>query len=270
MQCGTPDLSVLGGLLVGLLGLSLLGSAYSLHVQISEQQPASSSDNLPGEKKKAAAVPPGDAAWEILRDALAGDDASKKVEAISALSVARPRTPVIKLIESFLSNKDSSVRQAAVVTLGELRSRRSIPKLRQALDDDSAEVSFTAARILWEMGDTSGRIVLIQVLAGERGASENLAQGKLREMKKNFVTQQPWVVRGRIPVEGFPCRHGLAILAADKDRNVLCIQRMPGSAAVPGPQVIVVDFDQFAFLAGASRKDLAVNDPVPCHCAWFP
>jgi hypothetical protein len=34
-----------------------------------------------------------------------------------------------------------------------------IPKLRQALDDDAPEVSFTAARILWEMGDTSGRIV---------------------------------------------------------------------------------------------------------------
>jgi hypothetical protein len=36
------------------------------------------------------------------------------------------------------------------------------------------------------MGDTSGRIVLIQVLAGERGVSENPAQGKVREMKKKL------------------------------------------------------------------------------------
>jgi HEAT repeat protein len=66
------------------------------------------------------------------------------------------------LIEGFLSDKDSAVRQATIVTLGEWRSRRSMPKLRQALDDDADEVSFTAARVLWGMGDTSGRVVLIQ------------------------------------------------------------------------------------------------------------
>lgn len=61
-----------------------------------------------------------------------------------------------------------------------------MPKLRRALDDEAAEVSFSAARVLWEMGDRSGRLVLIEVLAGEKGATAGAAQGKVQEFKKKL------------------------------------------------------------------------------------
>lgn len=125
-------------------------------------------------------------AWEVLNESLRGDNSAKRAEAVSALAIAGRQKPIIELVESFLQDKEASVRQAAVVTLGELSSRRSIPKLRQALDDEANEVSFSAARVLWELGDSTGRQVLIQVLAGERGASQSVAHGEMQEMKKKI------------------------------------------------------------------------------------
>jgi HEAT repeat protein len=162
--------------------LLLLGPAYCQLSQAGQPSRAESS----AEAKNRSSENPGESAWQVLNEALSGDDSSKRTEAVAALSVVGARAPVTELIESFLHDKESSVRQAAVVTLGELKSRRSIPKLRQALDDNADEVSFSAARVLWDMRDTSGRLVLIEVLAGERGASEGAVHGQIRELKKKI------------------------------------------------------------------------------------
>jgi HEAT repeat protein len=240
---------VLRGALVGLLQLSLL-PAYSLSVQGCQQQAATTAANSSPDKEKTGAENPGDAAWQILSDALADSDASKRSYAISAMSLLKPRSEVIGIVEGFLDDKDSAVRQAAVVTLGEWRSRRSLPKLRRVLDDDAAEVSFTAARILWEMGDTRGRLVLIQVLGGERGASGNLAPEKIREMKKKLHNPQALALFG-VKQAGVLGPFGIGISIAEelrKDRSA--------SARVLSADALATDND----LSSAEQLEDALTD----------
>jgi HEAT repeat protein len=167
--------------LVVVLGLVLLGPATCL--ALNGQQPSTADSGA--EQKKSPGGNPGDESWLVLNEALKGDDTAKRTEAVAALSVAGPNAP-IGVIEKLMQDRESSVRQAAIVALGELRSRRSMPKLRRALDDEAAEVSFSAARVLWEMGDRSGRLVLIEVLAGEKGATAGAAHGKVQEFKKKL------------------------------------------------------------------------------------
>ena len=74
----------------------------------------------------------------------------------------------------------------AAAALGEIPARAAIPRLRQALDDVSAEVDFAAAQALWKMGDRSGREILWGVMGGERKAGPGLIEGKVRDAKKTI------------------------------------------------------------------------------------
>jgi HEAT repeat protein len=57
-----------------------------------------------------------------------------------------------------------------------MKSRGSIPKLRAALDDRSAVVSFAAAQALWSMGDHSGENIFEEVSEGDRKVSASMIQ----------------------------------------------------------------------------------------------
>jgi HEAT repeat protein len=62
------------------------------------------------------------------------------------MGTLRPDAKPVGLIESALDDKEVSVREAACATLGELKARTSIPKLRMALADAAPEVVFAAGR----------------------------------------------------------------------------------------------------------------------------
>jgi HEAT repeat protein len=125
-------------------------------------------------------------AWKILEEAGADNDVSKRTEAVSALAVVGSKPRAFALVESALQDKDPAVRRVAVIALGEMKSRKSLPKLRQMLEDDAPEVSFAAAQALWQMGDRSGRQVLFEVLAGERNPSGGGLGRKVGEIKKKL------------------------------------------------------------------------------------
>ncbi len=106
-------------------------------------------------------------AWEILNQGIAEQYGPKRAQAYAAVGTIR--TPdAEKLLNNALADKDFTVRLAAVSVLAERKSRADIPRFKKALDDEAAEVSFTAAKALWEMGDRSGKDVLEKVLAGEK------------------------------------------------------------------------------------------------------
>jgi HEAT repeat protein len=65
----------------------------------------------------------------------------------------------------------------------------AIPSLKEALDD-SPEVSFTAAKALWNLGDQSGREMFQQVIAGERTDAPGKLHGALRDAKKKLTPAQ--------------------------------------------------------------------------------
>jgi HEAT repeat protein len=92
----------------------------------------------------------------------------------------------VALVENALSDESQLVRQTAASTLGDMKARTSIPKLRDALDDDSAAVSFAAAQALWQMGDDSGLSILIQVLEGERGVAPSFIHAKWHDIRKKM------------------------------------------------------------------------------------
>jgi HEAT repeat protein len=125
-------------------------------------------------------------AWKMLNEGIAEKTADRRAQAISALGTIGVRPDVVHLVESGLDDSSLDVRQIAAATLGDMKSRGSIPKLRAALDDDSAAVSFTAAQALWAMNDHSGLSIFIQVLAGERKAAPGLIQKNWHDMKNKL------------------------------------------------------------------------------------
>jgi HEAT repeat protein len=105
----------------------------------------------------------------MLREGTEEKSAQKRADAIMALGSIGLRPEVVRRVELGLTDSEPLVRQAAAATLGEMKWRGAIPKLKAALADKSGAVRFAAAQALWDLDDHSGRDVLGAVLAGEGG-----------------------------------------------------------------------------------------------------
>lgn len=123
-------------------------------------------------------------AWLIA--GASSDNVADRSSTISALTILKYDPEAIGLIESGLEDRDVTIRVLAVTSLGSMKARVAIPRLRKALDDDSAQVDFAAAQALWAMGDQSGRDVLYQVLDGSRKTGPGLIQGKINDAKQDI------------------------------------------------------------------------------------
>ncbi|HYL39593.1 MAG TPA: HEAT repeat domain-containing protein [Bryobacteraceae bacterium] len=126
------------------------------------------------------------AAWDTLRQGVGDNDAAHRKTALAATGTIGPMPEAVKLVEAGLQDRDMGVRQTAAATLGEMGSPDAIAALKAALDD-KPEVSFTAAKALWALGDLTGREIFQQVLEGERTD----APGKLHAaIKKKLAPGQ--------------------------------------------------------------------------------
>ena len=125
-------------------------------------------------------------AWDTLNKGLNDGDPEHRVHAVVAVGTIGPTPEAIKVIETALKNdKATVVRQAAAVTLGDIKARAAIPSLESALDDNP-EVSFAAAKALQGMGNTSGRWILEEVLEGERTDRPSAVHGAVRKAKQKL------------------------------------------------------------------------------------
>ncbi len=68
-------------------------------------------------------------------------------------------------------------------------SQDAIPYLKNALED-KPEVAFTAAKALWNLGDTTGRTIFQEVLEGERPDGPTKMQKALKDSKKRLKPDQ--------------------------------------------------------------------------------
>src|ERR1700680_978662 len=107
-----------------------------------------------------------------------------------------------------LDDKDVEVRLAAITSLVDLKSGRTVPALRKALDSDVPEVSFAAAKALWTLNEPLGREALISVLSGDTKTSSG------------FITKQK--------------RDALRMLHTPKTMFMFAIQQGANFAPVPG------------------------------------
>jgi HEAT repeat protein len=126
------------------------------------------------------------AAWALLKQGVASEKARDRSDAVSALTVLDQDREAISLVAAGLKDKETSIRVLAAVSLGEMKARSAIPQLKDALDDDSAQVSFAAAQALWKIGDRSGRDILYEVLNGERKTGPGLVKGKMDKMRQEM------------------------------------------------------------------------------------
>jgi HEAT repeat protein len=191
----------------GLTGKSIMGLCGCLALGVwarGAQQPATSPRPAAPQQTKSAVPPatkpavgtPATAAvsaatarrnaWTCLTDGMAEKNYDRRAQAIAALGTIGLRPDVVQLIETGLNDKDAPVRQAAVEVLGTMKSRGSLPKLRAALDDHSAVVSFAAAQALWNMADKTGEDLFLEVLEGDRKVSVGMVRGGLKQVHEEL------------------------------------------------------------------------------------
>lgn len=144
--------------------------------------------------------------WGVLMGGLEDVKPMRRMHALSALAAIGPTPRVVQLLEWALDDPDAAVRQAAASTLGELRSRSSVAKLRKALEDDRhPEVIFTVARALWEIGDRGGREIFHEVLAGERSDTHEGISGAMHEARRKLRDRNAasWALMGVKEAAGY-------------------------------------------------------------------
>jgi HEAT repeat protein len=139
--------------------------------------------------------------WQMLTAAATEESGYKRAPAIAALTTIRS-PEADKLVVAALTDKDLLVRFAAVSGLADRKSRADIPKLKTVLDDESGEVSFLAAKALWELGDRSGRDILEEVLFGEQ-KKPGFVKSQIRGAKATAHNRKALVWMGAKEGAGF-------------------------------------------------------------------
>lgn len=169
-------------------------------------------------------------AWSVIDESLAGNAAHREqaLAAMATLGAGEPQA--VRRAEAALHDKESAVRRAAALTLGELKATSAIPGLTQALDD-SPEVSFAAAKALVELGDSSGREVLIAVLAGERKDTPGFLANAMRKAKGKLHHPGQLVLMGAQDATGAMFGPVSIVIPAIKDTADLKSKGAPGRAA---------------------------------------
>ena len=152
-----------------------------------KQQPATKPEvTEPGQQPTATPkVPhtPKEEAWQILNTACTGDKTSGRATAIRVLGLMPNDAKALKLAEKALDDDKPEVRSAAAAALGDMKSRTSIPKLREALDDKDPSVALAAAHSLDLMHDHSAYEVYYEVLTGQRKAGRGLIASQTSILK---------------------------------------------------------------------------------------
>lgn len=132
---------------------------------------------IPSAPAKPAGTPK-DRAWGILDTACGGDKTNDRATAVLVLGLIPNDPRSTRLAEKALADGRPEVRAAAAAALGNMQSRRSIPKLQAAMDDPDPSVALAAAHSLNLMHDNSAYEVYYEVLNGERKAGKGLIASK--------------------------------------------------------------------------------------------
>ncbi|MEQ1947526.1 MAG: HEAT repeat domain-containing protein [Bryobacteraceae bacterium] len=127
-------------------------------------------------------------ARRMMLDALSDKNPDVRKQAVVSLGLVGAREPFISLVESMLIDKDVYVRLAAVASLVDLKSTRTVGALQKALYDEAPEVTYAAAKQLWAMNDPEGRKAMMAVLSGEAKTSSGFLTLQTRDRLRMLHT----------------------------------------------------------------------------------
>jgi HEAT repeat protein len=139
---------------------------------------------------------PTERAWRILTEGVNAKKFSDRIIALKAMADLGPNPKGVRLLEALLKDRDPDLRAQAATTLGAMKSRVALPALRVALNDEAPQVSFAAAKSLWQLGDNAGRRVLLNVLQGDKGTKDGFVASHKREAQHELEDKKSLVVMG--------------------------------------------------------------------------
>lgn len=145
---------------------------------------------------------------EMLEHALSARNPDTRKQAVIALSLASDRGPLLAMLLGMTDDKDVPVRVAVMTSLGDVKSKSAIQALRKAVADPVPEVSFAAAKMLWNLHDEEGKQALLAVVEGESKTSSGYITSEMRQalrMMHTPTTTFLYAVRegmGFVPVPG--------------------------------------------------------------------
>ena len=123
--------------------------------------------------------------WGELNTTLHGD-MYHRLQGLAAIgTISSTNERAVKIAIDALRDHDAQVRAAAANALGQMKATQAEPDLRAALDD-TGEVAFAAAKALCDMGDPSGREMLVAVIAGDRKDAPGMLTNALRKARKKM------------------------------------------------------------------------------------
>src|SRR5262245_4121800 len=145
---------------------------------------------------------------EMLMKALQDRNPDTRKQAVAALSLAAESGPLFDQLEKMMDDKDVEVREAVVAGLSEVKTRKATEALHKALQDEVPEVSFAAAKALWQRRDPEGKKALLAVLERENKTSSGFFSKNMREALRMMHTPRTtflFAVRqgiGFVPIPG--------------------------------------------------------------------
>ncbi len=139
-------------------------------------------------------------AWTILDTGRQDKSADKRAEAVTALGLLTGNRKAVELVENALADPVPEVRRAAVITLGDLNSKASVPKLRNILNQSDASVVVAIASVLLKYKDPLGYEIYYEILTGERKVGGGILSGL--KNKKNLEKMGLQEAVGFVPFGG--------------------------------------------------------------------
>jgi HEAT repeat protein len=256
-----------------------------------QASPAADSDEEPDQPVAKPAHPAAisvetqtNTAWDMLNTALSNTKPQAepvRIDAINALGTLGDFPRATAWLRDAQKDQDRYIRLAAVAAMGSSKKAELIPELKQALNDNAAEVSFTAAVGLWKMNDRSGESILDAVLAGSRKANRGVATSEKHEADQDLhspsklaqigAEQGAYALLGPFGIAFTALRMGrgqnaihpkviAATLLAD-DTSAASMQRFVDALDDPDPLVRAAAARALGDYHGAKATD-ALSDPL--------
>ena len=125
---------------------------------------------------------------DMLQHALSSRNPDTRKEGVVALSLASERGPLLPLLIAMADDKDVPVRVAVVTSLADVQSKTVIAALHKALADPVPEVSFAAAKALWNLHDPAGKAALLSVVQGETKTTSGYITAETRQALRMMHT----------------------------------------------------------------------------------
>ncbi|MBU2462362.1 HEAT repeat domain-containing protein [bacterium] len=102
-------------------------------------------------------------------------DQNSRVTSILLLGRTKAENARIDLEEILEEDKDKFCREAAAIALGESQDKEAIPKLKEAMKDESGNVRMRAVWALAKLQDKSGKRLALETLKGKDVTAQLLA-----------------------------------------------------------------------------------------------